>query len=131
MKRFAMFVLMTLTAGCLMASPDMERAKMKAIAGYKMALASDNCGLRNDALHKIARLKSEYPGTDLSCFEPILKKMAAKDADTMVRLNAQLTLTYLSDEAMAAWVRTDKTETAFDFFNRLYQEMTHVFAAAK
>lgn len=131
MKRFTMFVLMTLTAGCLMASPDMESYKMLAIQGYKMALASENCGLRNDALHKIARMKSEYPGTDLSCFEPILKKMSVKDSDAMVRLNAQLTLTYLRDSAISEWVPTGKTETSFEFFNRLYQQMTSIFAAAQ
>ncbi len=131
MKRFTMFVLMTLTAGCLMASPDMESYKMLAIQGYKMALASENCGLRNDALHKIARMKSEYPGTDLSCFEPILKKMAVKDSDAMVRLNAQLTLNYLRDNAISQWVPTQKIETSFEFFNRLYQQMTTIFAAAQ
>jgi len=131
MKRFTMFVLMTVTAGCLMASPDFESIKMQAIQGYKMALASENCGLRNDALHKIARMKSEYPETDLSCFEPILKKMAVKDADAMVRMNAQLTLNYLRDSAISEWVPTQKAETSFEFFNRLYQQMTTIFAAAQ
>jgi len=129
MKRVLIAMWLMIAAGCLWASPNAMDREAMAIKGYIAAIRSNNVGLRMDALHKVARLKSERTEADVAALEQVLKRAARNDENPLVRLNAQLTLSYLQDKALRARVVTDKDEDSVTFFNRLYREVNVVIAA--
>ncbi|MBN2356754.1 hypothetical protein JXO59_11625 [candidate division KSB1 bacterium] len=129
MKRIALIIVFVWMAGCFAASLDVEQKKELAIKGYMAGIKSDNVGLRNSVLYKIAQLKSQHPETDCSVFVPELKRMIAKDQNRLLQLHAQLTLIYIQDDELRGRVKADRLQDPEYFFARIYSHVGTAVAA--
>ncbi len=86
-------------------------------------LKSDNAGARNSALHVIAKIKSDYPDVDLTVFNDMLLRLSRNDANSLIRVNANLAYAYLNNPGLAARVKVEDPEDPAVFFNALYAEL--------
>jgi len=91
----------------------------KALKAYKIALEDGNIGLRSSALFRIAQVKSEYPETDFSAIENTLKKISRSDKSVMVKVQADLVLKYIQNDALSVNA-IEAQENSVLFFNQLY-----------
>lgn len=102
-----------------------ERAKVN----LTQALKSDNEGVRNGSLLVLAKIKSEFPETDMKDFNKMLKRLTMEDSKEYIRANANLTYIYINSEELANTVKVDNAENPAVFFNKLYQELNkHLLA---
>ena len=71
-----------------------------AVENYKIALKSDNAGLRLSAMHQIAALKAEYPEINLERVGRDLRKISTRDDYPVLRFRAGLTYEFLKNDAL-------------------------------
>lgn len=123
MKKMIYAVLFSvLTAGATLAQ-DNQIDWAKAVEGYRMALKSDNAGLRYSAMHQLALLKSRHPEVNIEPVNNDLKKLIAREEYTSIRLRAELTRVYLNDKALADTVKAGDFENPTTFYNTLLTEV--------
>ena len=114
-----------LVAGAALAQNDQTDWK-KAVAGYRMALKSDNAGLRYSAMHQLAVLKSKHPEVNIEPVNKDLQKLIDRDKYTSIRLRAELTRAYLNDKTLTDTVKADDFENPAAFYATLMSEVeTH------
>ena len=97
---------------------------------YKIALQSDNIGLRSSAIFELAKIRSNHSHADLCEYERVLKKMSTNDSIHMVRMNAQLTLIYLQENTLSDRIKVGSNEEPSAFYARLHKAICDDFYAA-
>ncbi len=121
-----LLVLLTLVG---LASAEVSSKKLEqAEKAYKLALQSDNAGVRNSALKQIVVLTSQYPDFDAYEFTSLLKKMSNKDDKAYIRVNAKMTLDLLKDKDLIEHIDTEEIDPKV-FFNDVYNKLNNFFAA--
>ncbi|HOC24809.1 MAG TPA: hypothetical protein PKJ13_05830 [bacterium] len=95
-----------------------------AVDNYKMALKSDNPGVRSSALYMLALIRSRYPEANISGFNGDLARISRKDADPLVRVQANLILTYLNSDSLHTKIRIADPEAPLAFYSELFTEIT-------
>lgn len=96
-----------------------------AVKNYKFALKSENPGVRSSALYMLAQIKSRYPEANLGEFKSELGKLSRKDNDPLVRVHANLVLSYVSDDALAARIKPEGSEMQPAFYARLIETISN------
>ncbi len=129
MKRYiVLFVLVALFAGNSLAAENVSKDRLElAEKAYKLALKSDNAGVRNSALHRIAVLKSRTPEFETNEYKSILKSMANKDDKAYIRVNAKITLDLLNNKNLIENVDTETVDPN-EFFNSIHMKMVDLYA---
>jgi HEAT repeat protein len=132
MKR-ALFLAIVLCFTVVMAHAAANAPILTDAAGrmYIMALKSDNVGLRNSAIFELAKIRSQCDYVDLTEYEKVLKKLSSVDNNHLIRMNAQLTLTYLQDKELSDKIKVQDDEDPFAFYTRLHETINQDFYAAK
>jgi len=102
--------------------PDKARL-CKALQGYRECLRSENVGVRTSALYQLAKLKSCYPALDLSEMIQDVNRLCQKDKEPLVRVQANLTYAYVTDDSLSAKVKTEVEGNPVEFFNRIQTEL--------
>ena len=97
--------------------------------GLLFSLKSENDGVRNSALHVLAKVRSEHPQADLSVFNKALTQMSKNDDRSFLRANANLAYIYINSTELPSKVRTETQEDPSVFFNELYSELNKDFVA--
>ncbi|GEM_PF-526704 len=127
-KGMMTLVLAGLLAGFSFAADStttLDPAKLAvAVDNYKMALRSDNSGVRSSALYMLALIKSRYPEVNISGFNSDLARISRKDADPLVRVYANLVLTYLNSDSLHTKVRIVDPYAPLAFYSELFTEIT-------
>jgi hypothetical protein len=101
------------------------RAKLaKLVQAYKMALNSENVGVRSSALFQLAKIKSRYPSCDLSELMSPVERLSKKDAEPILRVQANLTFVYLGDETLAQKIKTGEPDDPIVFYNTVQTELS-------
>jgi hypothetical protein len=93
----------------------------KAMDGYKMALKSENPGLRLNALYQIAQIKSMYPEMNFAECSKHIKKLVEIEKNPRVKVQANLALAYLNENNLAKTIKMAYKEPPVDFFKRVYE----------
>ncbi|HPG40134.1 MAG TPA: hypothetical protein PLP19_10220 [bacterium] len=93
-----------------------------AVKSYKIALNSENAGVRNSALYQIAVLKASYPELNLNELDRVLLNVTNKDSVGFIRVNANLTRLLLNDKNLTNAV-TVETVDPTEFFSGLYTKL--------
>jgi hypothetical protein len=127
-KGLMVMVLFGLLAGLSFAADgnsQMDAAKLAgAVENYKLALKSDNAGVRSSALYMLALIKSRFPETNVSEFKGELGKISRKDDDPLVRVHANLLLSYFSDDSLSTRIKVDNPEASLAFYSQLIEEIS-------
>ncbi len=134
MKRMMKVTLVALFAAVMSVSAadrSVENRIEKAKLNLMQALKSDNQGVRNGSLLVLAKIKSDFPETDLTDLNKTLIRLSADDEATFIRANANLTYIYLNSVELPKTVKVDSTENPAVFFNKLYQEINKNFLALR
>ncbi len=131
MKRMIGILVLTFALSPLFANANpVDSGKLElATKGLLASLKSENPGVRNSALHVLAKIRSEYPQADLSVFNRMLTQMSKNDAQSMIRANANLAYIYINSTELPSKVRTQDQEDPSVFFNDLYSELNKDFIA--
>ena len=120
-----------LIASAVFANIESPKVLDQAVTNYSNALKSENPGVRNSALYQIVRMKNVHPEADYASLKKVMKKMAEKDDNALVRVHAKLTLLYIDDPVLSEKVRTVRGEEDFQFFQRLHNEIHRSFYSMK
>ena len=83
--------------------------------------------MRNGSLFVLAKIKSDFPETDLTNLNKILLELSAKDSEAYIRANANLTYIYLNSEELCRMVKVDDSENPALFFSKVYLELNKDF----
>lgn len=127
MKKFAIILMIGfVTLGSSYAKSGDNDKICKAIKGYKMALKSENPGLRLNALYQIAQVKSMYPNMDLSECTKEIKTLLEDEKNLRVNIQGNLTLIYLKNDGLVKKVKMEYKEPPVNFFKRVYEEINSV-----
>lgn len=97
--------------------------------GLMFSLKSENAGVRNSALHILAKVRADHPNANLSGFNRVLTDMSKKDDMKAIRANANLAYIYINSNELPARVRVEDREDPSIFFNDLYTELSENFVA--
>ncbi|HNW60171.1 MAG TPA: hypothetical protein PKI62_10885 [bacterium] len=129
MKKLMMIMLVVgLMAGFSYAadnSDTLSAARLAyAVENYKLALKSENPGVRSSALYMLALIKSRYPETQVAEVKGELGKLSRKDEDPLVRLHANLILSYFRSDSLMAKIKVEDPQAPVAFFSQLVAEMT-------
>ncbi len=100
----------------------------KIIKLYKESLKVDNEGVRQSTLYQLARIKVDYPWADLSGIAKDVERVSQKDASATVRIQANLTLAYLTEEGLSQKVQPLVPDEYAGFYNKVQSEL---FGAAE
>jgi hypothetical protein len=100
-----------------------KKAFDKALTNYQSAMQSESPGIRSSAIYQIAQMKSQRPGEDFSSVAPALVKVAKNDPNPLIRVHAELTISYLFDDDLTKKIKADEGLDMNDFYNKLYNEM--------
>ncbi|MBN1998748.1 hypothetical protein JW935_14410 [candidate division KSB1 bacterium] len=122
MKHIAfIFIVVLAVASMAVAETPSQKKFDKAINNYIIALKSKNPGVQSSAAFQIAKMKSQFPQVDLSRVEKSLAQVAKRNENKVIRLQAELTLTYVKDADLVYRVRVNDTENPVYFYNDLNQ----------
>jgi len=125
-----MFVMLLAGATLVHAADRLSNEEMakiaKAMPNYRMALKSENVGVRQSAVYHLAQLKSRYPGLDLSGFQGELKKLETRDSNAIVRIHAGLTRLYLTDERLAKQIKVEDPDSSVAFYNQVHEMLAAI-----
>ena len=124
-------IVLCLAVGMAHAASNAPVLSVTAGKMYTTALKSENDGLRNSAIFELAKIRSKYHYIDLTGYEKALKKMSSSDSKEFIRLNAQLTLTYLQDKTLSERVKVQDGEDPLAFYTRLHEAICQEFYTAK
>jgi len=97
---------------------------VKAVEDYTLALKSENPGVRSSALYMLALIKSQYPKLNVSEVKSKLSKLSRKDDDPVVRIHANLILSYLNSDSLMTKIKVEDPRTPAVFYSQLIAEMT-------
>jgi len=100
----------------------------KIVKLYKESLKVDNEGVRQSALYQLARIKVDYPWADLSGITKEVKRVSKQDESATVRIQANLTLAYLTEEGLSKKVQPVVPDEYAGFYNKVQSEL---FGAAE
>ncbi len=121
-------VLVGLLAGFSLAADTaaaLDAAKLaRTVENYKLALKSENPGVRSSAIYMLALIKSRYPEAQVAGIKGELGKLSRKDEDPLVRVEANLILSYLSSDSLMIRIKAADPTTPLDFYAQLIAEMT-------
>ena len=120
-----------LVASAVFANIESHEVLDQAVHNYTNALKSDNPGVRNSALYQIVCMKNVHPEANYAPIKKVVKKMADKDDNALVRVHAKLTLLYIDDPDLSNKVRTVRGEEDIQFFQRLHNEIHKSFYSMK
>ena len=126
MKKVLVVLMVVLSVSFVFGQAADKEHVCKGMNGYLMALKSDNPGLRLNAIYQIAQVKSTTPDADFKECLKELEKMAKKDKNNLVKVQANLTAVYLKDDTLSNRVKMVYKEAPADFFKRVYDEMNSV-----
>jgi hypothetical protein len=131
MKNIVIFlVAFMIISTAVMAQAPAKLDFAKILPGYIMALKSDNAGLRDSAAYQIAIIKAAHPEVDFTIVEKVLNRVAKNDESSLVRIHADLTLSYLQDAKLAQKVKPANPEDSLEFYNKLHSELYSSFFTA-
>ena len=94
-----------------------------AIKNYLHGLKSDNLGVRNSVLHQLAVVKAKYPDLDYTQVYKHIEKLAKKDSELIIRLNANLMCCCLKNLELLDQVNIQCIDPK-EFFTDLYAQIT-------
>jgi HEAT repeat protein len=121
-------LLVVVLAGFSLAADNtdtLSAAKLaNAVDNYKLALKSNNPGVRSSALYMLALIKSRFPETNVSEVKAELGKISRKDEDALVRVHANLILSYLNSDSLLSKIKIENPEKPLAFYSQLIEEMT-------
>lgn len=95
----------------------------KLIKLYKESLKVDNEGIRQSTLYQLARIKVDYPWADLRDITKDVKRVSQKDESATVRIQANLTLAYLTEEGLSKKVQPLVPDEYAGFYNKVQSEL--------
>lgn len=129
MKKILTIVsVLALVASTGFAKPDtLSKEKLDmAVKSYKVALTSDNAGVRNSALYQIAILKTIYPELNTNELDRVLVHVTNKDSVNFIRVNANLTRLLLNDKELTNSVNVETIDPS-EFFSGLYSKLANSY----
>lgn len=129
--KFMVVALLATVVSISAAERSIENRIEKAKVNLTHALKSDNDGVRNGSLLVLAKIKSDYPETDMSDLNKTLIKVSSNDSEAYIRANANLTYIYLNSPELVNELKVDNEENPAIFFNKLYRELNKSFLAMR
>lgn len=100
-----------------------EEKVQLAIKNYLHGLKCDNLGVKNSVLHQLAIVKAKYPNLDYTEVYKQIEKIAQKDNELIIRLNANLMCCCLKNSDILEKVNIQCIDPK-EFFTDLYTQIT-------
>lgn len=93
---------------------------IKTAGRYMECLKSDNYGVRKSALYQLAKLHALDPTIDMKAMCEQICKISKKDTNPLLRVQAELTIRYITDEELAKLVRPVDEDDGTAFYNQVH-----------
>jgi hypothetical protein len=123
MKRMILILTALMIAGGIQAAENDEIDLSKARCMYIRGIEKGNLGLQCDAIYRLAQMKYAYPELETGEMCKVLEKILSKETHGLVRIYAELTLSYLNDADLRQMAPITADEISIDFYQKLQNEL--------